>query len=123
MDGPRHDSQEWLKIPPEIRDLKPLLLKMFQDIEEDALVECRSLEYAAEIEAHGGQETVADDLLRLVTPESLTSKAKKKSRQQSSVISNANRMRTKIGGTLWDTWTLSLIVETENGLGYTSDSV
>jgi hypothetical protein len=44
---------------------------MFRDIDENALVECRSLEYAAEIEAHGGHETVADDLLRLVTPEIL----------------------------------------------------
>lgn len=44
---------------------------MFRDIDENALVECRSLKYASEIEAHGGHETVADDLLRLVTPEIL----------------------------------------------------
>jgi hypothetical protein len=31
---------------------------MFRNIEKDALIERRSLEYAAEIEAHGRHETV-----------------------------------------------------------------
>lgn len=30
------------------------------DIEKYALAECRSLEYAAKVEAHGGHETGAD---------------------------------------------------------------
>lgn len=42
---------------------------MFRDIDEDALVECTSLEYATEIEAHVGHENVAVDLLHLVKPE------------------------------------------------------
>ncbi|KAK1763475.1 hypothetical protein QBC33DRAFT_622894 [Phialemonium atrogriseum] len=77
----KHDDGEWQALPEDIRvsvykqppitfpDLKDLTIRILTAVVDGKLPGSRSFPYREEIQAHGGVDLVADDLLRLMRPE------------------------------------------------------